>query len=459
MGKKKRGALIGAAIAGAAGCLVYHHCRKRNEEDPFMTALELQRFKLQNRDDNESSATPTSKHRIYAANCQVSTDMEKTGRNNHCMVIGEPGSGKSRSILEPNLLQMDGSYVVIDCLGELRTKYQSDFENVGYETKVFDAAHMDQSDHYNPFEYLRTEQDIQTLIDCLMQNVPSELADANVSKKDAARKLLEVLVLYVQRFQKKSEQNMVILTTMLKPDSVSKEPGAFLEMLFKEVKDYDPKDPCMEKYHAFTALPAVMQREARTFVAQLLLPFQSPTLKNYMRDDDFELANLGKHKTVIFVEVPIGDNATNFLVSLFLTQAMDSLSNAENECRTYPVTFMLDEFANIGIIPDLQNKLNAMEETNLSCMMFIQATGQLKATYPEAHSQILKGCDAWVYLGGNELRTMQELVFMCPQHVGTNHCDHITAAPSLDDFKNLSRENCLIFLKGEKPICGFKYRQ
>lgn len=90
MGKKKRGALIGAAIAGAAGCLVYRHCRKRNEEDPFMTALELQRFKLQNRDDNESSATTTSKNRIYAANCQVRTDMKKTGRNNHCMVIGGP---------------------------------------------------------------------------------------------------------------------------------------------------------------------------------------------------------------------------------------------------------------------------------------------------------------------------------------------------------------------------------
>lgn len=418
---------------------------------------------------------------IYSKNCYVTMNTRQTGLNNNSMIIGGPGSGKSFNIVRPNLMQMYGSYVVTDPSGELMATTGKMFEKYGYKIKVFNLVDMAHSNCYNPFAYLRGEEDVLTLISCLIKNTEAgkgSSGDPFWEKAETA--LLEAIIFYLIRYQKKDKQNFAMVSKLLRQAKIDpKATSSQLDKIFDEVRAYNADDICIKQYDIFKQASEKTAQSILITAAVRLAPFNIRAVENLTRTDDMDLSGLGDKKTITYIIVPQGNNPYAFLVNMMYSQMFDSLYNhAATDCQglrlKYDVRFILDEFANIGVIPDFQVKLTTMRKYGLSVMIFIQAVGQIKNLYKDDWETLMGACDTLVYLGGNELSSMEDLC----KKLGTqtirvrnssrtksmkggsdSHNMQYTKRELLtvDEIRRLKKGCCIIVVKGEQPFYDQKY--
>ena len=444
----------------------------------FMSTKMLADFNKEFNEPFGSTDSNSQANIILTKNTRVSMNCKKLG-NNNVLIIGGPGTGKSWAVVRPNLLQEYGSYVITDPSGELLATTGKFFEDRNYRLRVFNLVDMAHSNTYNPFRYIEREEDVMTLINCLI-NCTSEgqkSSDPFWEKSETA--LLEAIIFYLIRYRPMEEQNFSMVSRMLATARADKQGNSKLDQVFDTVRRIDPDDICVRQYDIFKQASDKTAQSILISAAVRLSAFNIDAVQNLTNRDQMELTTIGDMPTVTFIIVPQGDNTYSFLVNMMYSQMFSTLyahaAKSGDIALPYQVRFILDEFANIGVIPNFQQKLTTMRKYGLSCMIFIQAIGQIKNLYKDDWETIKGACSMILYLGGNETSTHEEIVKMAGKETmrvkdsstsrngkgsGSDSKSYKYAARDLitiDEVRRLKNMHTLCFVSGQQPIYEMRY--
>ena len=365
-----------------------------------------------------------SNNMILSQNIRLSMDGRKTRLNNNILVVGGSGSGKSRFFVKPNLLQMNASYVVTDPKGELLETIGGALAKEGYEIKVFDTVEMQYSDHYNPFCYLEDDTDVKKMVKTVISNTNprgSGSGDPFWEKSETA--LLTALCLYLYHRCPPEDQNWGNVIRMLEyaeVDEANPKALSTLDIMFKTLEvdterdarengvEYVP-DLAVRQYKIYQMAAGKTAKSILISAGVRLADFQMPKIANLTSTDDIDLTHIGDKKVALFCVVSASDTSFNYLVALMYTQLFDSLmrhaAKEHNGFLPTPVRFLLDEFANIGEIPNFDKVFAVIRSYNISASVILQSLSQLKSMYKDTYGGIMDNADTTIFLGGRGAET------------------------------------------------------
>lgn len=368
-----------------------------------------------------------------------------TGLNNNVLVVGASGSGKTRSIVIPNLLQCNGSYVVSDPKGNLHDKYGLYLEMQGYEVLKLDFTDPRHSDRYNFFRYIRCEQDIVKIAHMLIYNEESK----NGRSKDpfwdqAAQLLLESLIAFLWEFAPRDEQTLQGVLMMLDACEIAEDRADeknALDMLIDDCAKDNPDCFAVRHYRRFRLAASRTLQSILITVTAKMAAFDTSELREMLEEDDIDIPSIGKRKTALFVVVSDSDRSLDNLVNLFYTQAINELCRYADGCADgrlpVPVQFILDDFATNCKIDEFPRMIASIRSREISAMLMVQAESQLKQAYEEDGRTIVGNCDTYVYLGGNDLDTADSVAKRCNL--------------PLQKILSMPVGGCWIFRRGQAP--------
>lgn len=357
-----------------------------------------------------------SKNIILTKTEMLSTDTRKTRKNLNVLVIGGAGTGKSRFVAKPNLLQANTSFVITDPKGELLKDTGHSFIEAGFKLKVFNLIEMGYSLCYNLFAYIRSETDVLKIINTLIKNTnPKGYTGGNDpfwEKSEAA--LLQALFFYIWYEIVPEEQNMSTVMQLLKYANVKEEDESYvsdLDIIFNELQKDKPNHIANRQYTIFKQGAGKTAKSILISVGVRLAAFNIDAVSNLTSKDELELDKLGDEKTALFIVIPDSDTTFNFLAAMMYSQLFDSLyytADFKNKGRLkHHVRCILDEFANIGYIPDFENRIATMRSREISCTIILQNLAQLETMYKDSWKTIVGNCDSFLFLGSKELSTLE----------------------------------------------------
>lgn len=352
-----------------------------------------------------------SKNIILSQTEFLSMDGRKTRRNNHVLVIGGSGSGKSRYYAKPNIMQMNASYVIIDPKGEHFRDAGKMLKDNGYRIKAFNTVNLENSMHFNPFPYFRGAKDINRFVDMLINNTSG--VD---EKKDffvKAEKLWLVAVIsYIQEHAYKFEQNMSSVINFLVNSQAKDDDEDYkspVDILFDELYEKDPYNFAYEQYVGYKSAAGKTAKSILISLNARLLPFKIKEIKELLSDDELEIDKMGDEKTALFLIIDDSDTTYNFIVALLIDIMMNVLKRKAdknpNGMLKIPVRFILDEIANVGKFDKLHILIAVLRSRGISIEMMFQNIDQLKALYSKDWATIEGNCDTTVFLGGKGAET------------------------------------------------------
>lgn len=339
-----------------------------------------------------------------------------TKRNNNVTVVGGSGSGKTRYFIKPNILQANCNYVITDPKGDLLKTTGSFLKSQGYDIKVFNLVEMWKSDCYNPFNYIRDDLGVVMMIKCLIKNTtpPGQKAgDPFWEKSEEA--LLQALCFYLVHHREKKYHNFSTVMRLLRLAEVDEKNPSFkspLDKLFDDVEKADPNSIALKQYKTFKMGAGKTLKSILISCSVRLTVFNLNQIENLTGKDTIELDKMGEGKKALYVIIPSADSTYNFLVSMMYSQLFETLyfmaeTQYENNRLKSRVRFLLDEFANIGEIPEFTKKLATMRQYEISCSIILQNLAQIKAMYKDDWQSILGNCDSFLFLGGQEFETVE----------------------------------------------------
>lgn len=356
---------------------------------------------------------------------RMGMDVFRHGHNLNTLVIGGSGSGKTRYFVLPGLIGLgrtpdskgtNCSYLVTDPKGELLDGTGRMFKERGYKIRVLNLVNMAASDGYNPFDYIRSDNDVQLIVENLFANTtPPESRSNDPYWDNMAKNLLMALMLYLWHYAPREEQNfemvmhMVTYISKSDDDEDAKSP---MDILFERKKREDPTSLAVRYYELATKAPGRTMMSIVSSLVAHMDKFNLPAVARLTSRDDMEIGTLGQTPSITYVITPDDDTSFNFLAGMFYTQAIQTLertADASHKPLPIHVRFMLDEFANIALPRSFQNSLSVFRSRNISAVIVLQALSQLKAKYEKDWESIVANCDTVLYLGGNESGTHEWL--------------------------------------------------
>lgn len=350
-----------------------------------------------------------------------SLDSYKTKLNNNVLVVGTSGSGKTRSIVTPNLLQGVGSYIVSDPKGNLYRKYKDILESMGYEVKKLDFTEPTHSAHYNFFRYIRCTQDIVKVAHMLIYKYKNEGGHMDPFWDQASQLLVQSVIAYLWEAWGDKEQNLHRVLQLIglcqAYGDLSEETSTFDRMMEKH-GEKNPDSYAVNMYSKFRVAANRTLRSILITVNARLGLFDTPELNEMTATDDIDIASIGQKKTALFIVVSDTDRSLDGLVNIFFTQAMNELcryadKSCEHNTLPVPVRFILDDFATNCKIEDFPRMIASIRSRGISTMLMIQAESQLTEGYGYDGRTIIGNCDSYVYMGGNDVETAKAVAERC----------------------------------------------
>ena len=426
-------------------------------------------------------AKPHEQNKIFTQRVQMSLDSRRHRRQLHTLVVGGSGAGKTRFFAKPNLFQANTSFVVLDPKGELVRDTGYLLEKKGYEVRVLDLLNMEKSFCYNPFVYLRNDNDVQRLVTNLFKaTTPKDSKSSDPFWDTAASMLLLALVFYLHYEAPPDEQNFPTVMEMLRAADVSEEDESYqspLDELFERLEMRDPEHIAVKYYKDYHSGSAKTLKSIQITLAARLEKFNLSSMAALTMTDELDLPSLGEKKVALFALIPDNDTSFNFLVSILYTQLFQQLfSVADNKyggALPVPVHFLMDEFANVSLPDDFDKILAVMRSRNLTVSIILQNISQLKALFEKQWESIIGNCDEFLYLGGNEQSTHKYV----SELLGKETIDTTTYGQSRgrngsystnwqiagrelmtpDEVRMLDNRYALLFIRGERPVQDEKY--
>lgn len=365
---------------------------------------------------------------ILSQNVFLNMNTQETLRNNNVLICGGSGSGKSRFLIKPNILQANANYIITDPAGELLESTGKFLEREGYDVKVFNLVEMNKSDQYNPFNYIRNDPGVLMMINCLIQNTNNGKTGGDPFWEKSEMALLQALCFYLVHYCPKHQQNFTSVMKLLRAAEVDENNAnkkSQLDRLFDKVAEEDPDSIALKQYLTFKMGAGKTLKSILISCSVRLTVFNMKEIENLTRQDTIELDKMGgtyqheivegeavNNKKALFVIIPAADSTYNFLVSMMYSQLFETLyfiaetkSQSSNKKLPRHVRFLLDEFANIGQIPEFTKKLATMRKYDISCTIVYQDLSQLKAMYEKDWGSVISNCDTFLFLGGKDSET------------------------------------------------------
>ena len=424
---------------------------------------------------------PEHMNKILTQKVKIGFDGKKHRRNLNVLVIGGSGAGKTRFFVKPNVMQAaECSMVILDPKGEILRDTGQLLLEKGYSLKVLDLISMEKSHCYNPFVYLRDDNDVQRLATNLFKSTTPKGAQSSDPFWDtAAQMLLLALMFYLKYEAPPDEQNFAMVMEMIRAGEVDEEDNApsALDSLFSDLRKTDPDHIALKYYDAYHSGAAKTLKSIQITLAARLEKFNLESVEKLTITDELELNKLGEEKTALFAIIPDNDTSFNFLVSILYTQLFQQLFELADKkyggSLPLHVQFLLDEFPNIAMPDDFQKILSTMRSRGVSVSIILQNLTQLKALYEKDWESVVGNCDEFVYLGGNEQATHKYV----SEPMGKETIDTSTYGRSFgrngnyskndqntgrelmtpDEVRMLDNRYALLFIRGERPVKDLKY--
>ncbi|HFZ3986458.1 TPA: VirD4-like conjugal transfer protein, CD1115 family [Enterococcus faecalis] len=405
----------------------------------------------------------------------------KYARNKNVMVIGGSGSGKTRFFVKPNLMQMHSSYVVTDPKGTLVLECGKMLERNGYEIKILNTINFKKSMRYNPFAYLKSEKDILKLVQTIIANTKGEGEKSTEDFWVKAEKLYyTALIGYIWYEAPKEEQNFTTLLAMIDASEVREEDENFknaVDYMFEALEKEKPNHFAVKQYKKYKLAAGKTAKSILISCGARLAPFDIEELRDLMKEDELELDTLGEKKTALFVIISDTDDTFNFVVSIMYSQLFNLLCDkADDEYGgrlPIHVRCLLDEFANIGLIPKFEKLIATIRSREISACIILQAQSQLKSIYKDNADTIVGNCDSTLFLGGKERTTLKELSESLGKETidlyntsetrsnqksfGLNYQKTGKELMSQDEITVMDGGKCIYQLRGVRPFLSDKF--
>ena len=417
---------------------------------------------------------PDSMNKILTQHVRIGFDGKKHRRNLNVLVIGGSGAGKTRFFVKPNVMQAaECSMVILDPKGEILRDTGQMLIDKGYSLRVLDLISMERSHCFNPFVYLRDDNDVQRLATNLFKSTTPKGAQSSDPFWDtSAQMLLLALMFYLKYEAPPDEQNFAMVMEMLRAGEVDEEDNApsALDSLFSDLRQTDPGHIALKYYDAYHSGAAKTLKSIQITLAARLEKFNLESVEKLTITDELELNTLGEKKTALFAIIPDNDTSFNFLVSILYTQLFQQLFELADKkyggSLPLHVQFLLDEFPNIAMPDDFQKILSTMRSRGVSVSIILQNLTQLKALYEKDWESVVCNCDEFVYLGGNEQAThkyVSELMGKATIDTNTYGRSFGRNGNYSKNDQNAGRERmldnryALLFIRGERPVKDLKY--
>lgn len=412
----------------------------------------------------------------------------KYARNKNMLVIGGSGSGKTRFVIKPNLMQCRStdypvSFVVTDPKGTVLVecgkmlqrgapKMQPKLDQDGkpmknkrgelikevvrdkkgkivyepYRIKVLNTINMSKSHHYNPFQYIHSEKDILKLVTCLIANTKSEQKGGDGFWEKSETLLYTALIAYLHYESPENERNFATLAEMLGAMEVREDDESFkniVDLMFDALEEKDPDHFAVRQYRKFKLAAGKTLKSILISCGARLAAFDIAEIRELTRYDELSLDTIGDERTALFIIISDTDDSFNFLVSMCYTQLFNLLCEKADDVYggrlPYHVRCLIDEAANIGQIPRLEKLMATIRSREISACLVLQAQSQLKAIYKENADTIVGNCDSAIFLGGKEKTTLEEW-------------SRILGKETIDTYSNSET-------KGNSPSFGKNYQK
>ena len=358
---------------------------------------------------------------ILGADYRASLDCHETQLNNNILIVGASGSGKTSSLVEPNIRDTSDSMIISDPKGTLYDKFSEQLKNRGYVVKKLDFTDPEKSDHYNFIEYVRSSTDVVKIAHMLMYNYGGN-RHTDAFWDEAGQLLVQSLIAYVVELGKKDymcfERLMDLIELMEISENYS-DCASPLDHLIEAHGEQDGESFAVACYKKLRMASGKTLRSIIITVCAHLGLYDSPELNELMRYDDMDIASIGQRKTAVFVIVSDTDRSLDGLANIFFSQAMNELCLvADKKCKDkrlpIPVRFIMDDFATNCIIYDIPRMISTIRQREISLMLMIQAEPQLYEYYGKTGAQtIIANCDTYVYMGGNDIETAEMIAKRC----------------------------------------------
>ena len=400
--------------------------------------------------------------------------LDKRG-NVNVLVVGGSGSGKSASYSIPNAHQMLGSYVFTDPKGELYDRTAGYLREHGYKIKVLNLVHPQYSDGYNPLLHISSEIDVDVIANTIVKGQKSEGGGSDPFWDDSAETLLKSLIYYLMATRPEEEQNLASCAEMVRAANSNGGSNLLTELMSQLPYDH----PARMNYKSIEIAPEKTYSSILSTLQSKLGKFDSKEIAELTSTDTINFEEIGSEKTAVYIISSDTHGAYDFLLTIFFAQMIQQLYDfADNNGgklkeRTY---FILDEFANIGRIPDFDKKISTSRSRGISFSVILQNLDQLEAIYEKANETIIGNCDTHVFLGSNSQKTVEYFSKALGEKTishesistnrdkehkktGTSDSDQIMARALMtpDELRRMDNDLCIIFEKGVKPVKANKF--
>ena len=424
-----------------------------------------------------------SANKLLTQTVRIGLDGKKHRRNLNVLVCGGSGAGKTRFYCKINAMQCDTetSMVILDPKGEIVRDVGGLLEKKGYEVRVLDLINMHRSHCYNPFVYLRDDNDVQRLVTNLFKaTTPKGSQSQDPFWDTAASMLLLSLIFYLKYEAPPDEQNFPMVMELLRAGEVREDDDSYvspLDELFDRLEMVNPEHIALKYYRDYHSGSAKTLKSIQITLAARLEKFNLESLAGLTATDELDLPSLGEKRVALFALIPDNDTSFNFLVSILYTQLFQQLFYLADHKYggSLPVHchFIMDEFANVSLPDDFDKILSVMRSRGVSVSIILQNMAQLKALFEKQWESIVGNCDSFLYLGGNEQSTHKYVSELLGKETidtntygksegrsgsySTNY--QISGRELLDasEVRMLDNRYALLFIRGERPVMDLKY--
>lgn len=409
----------------------------------------------------------------------------KTARNKNVLIIGGSGSGKTRFWLKPNLMQCASetypvSFVVTDPKGSIVVECGKLLLRKGYEIRILNTINFKKSMHYNPFAYLHSEKDILKLVTTLIANTKGGNEKNSGDFWTQAEALLySALIAYIHYEAPIEEQNFSTLLALVNAMETREDDEDFqnpVDLMFKALEKEKPDCFAVRQYKKYKLAAGKTAKSILISCGARLAPFDIQELRDLMAYDELALDTIGDRKTALFLIMSDTDTTFNFVLAMLQSQLLNLLCDKADDFYggrlPVHVRLLLDEFANIGQIPNFDKLIATIRSREISAAIVLQSLSQLKAIYKDAAEIISDNCDSTVFLSGRGKNAKEIAEALGKETIDTYNTGESRGREksyslnyqklgkelmSQDEIAVMDGGKCILQLRGVRPFFSDKY--
>lgn len=408
----------------------------------------------------------------------------RNARNRNVLVVGGSGSGKTRFFIKPNIMQCTKtkgtSLVVTDPKGTLVVECGKMLVAAGYELRILNTINFRKSMHYNPFAYIRSETDILKLVTTLIANTKGEGKGGDDFWVKAETLLYVALIGYIHYELPEEKQNFSTLIDLLNKMQVREDDEDFqneVDELFEKLAQKKPEHFAVRQYLKYKMASGKTAKSILVSCGARLAVFDIEELREITAYDELHLDTIGDKRTALFLIMSDTDASFNFLISMAYSQLFNLLCEKADDVYggrlPVHVRCLIDEFANIGQIPNFEKLVATIRSREISACIVLQAQSQLKAIYKDNADTIVGNCDTLLFLGGKEKTTLKEMEELLGKetidtyNTGESRGREVShslnyqklgkSLMSVDELAVMDGGKCILQLRGVRPFLSDKY--